>query len=345
MADIIADTMPWEPPESARQPDLGAPSLGEKIGAQIGETSAEATGGLARALYQGQYEDSWWGRIARGIALSGAGQVGLSPEDIGTTADLKPVAAPKVTAEEANKRYAPLGPDGQPVKITDQDLPEPVAASLGEAKAAELDRARVLGAYGQQNAWPTRFATGTAAFLMDPINLGSLFLPGVGEETMLAQMGRVGIGTTGLAARTLARAGAGASAGFIGQAALEPLRYGLAQENDADYSTRQAFINLMYGAAGGAVISAGVGALGDAFRATSRSPAVKADAMRAATSQMVDGRPIDVGPAVDPQESPSATATAQQQGYRNGFAQGIPQDEFDATKEDIYGRPGEPQRK
>jgi hypothetical protein len=318
MPDFVADGQPFETPIGAASDGYAqtSPPAGSEIAAQFHNLSLSE--GLLRAAQRGQYAGSSW--FDRALVVSGAAETGQVVEP--------PIETPMLSADEANKRYAPEG-----TTITDHPLPEGVAQSIGEARRQEIERESVMSRFAGAHSVPTTFATGLVGFIADPLNASTMFLPGIGEEAVLAGAGRVGLATSGIAARTLARVGAGAASGALAQAPLSLARYGLGQEEASDYGLRDVFTDLMYGAAGGAITHAALGTIGDVLRArrgaAGRPPegaaipaeapspeaesvltadaTSKADAMRAAVAQIVDGRPVDIDDFFPP---PPATATA-----------------------------------
>jgi hypothetical protein len=108
---------------------------------------------------------------------------------------------------------------------------------------------------------------------------------------LLAGAGRIGL--TGLAARTAARAGAGAVSATAALAPITALEYGVGLEENADYGLRDAFRDLAFNAVAGAVLHAGFGAVRE-YAATA-----KHDAMKAAIAQLQSEREVNVAPVLD----------------------------------------------
>lgn len=267
-----------------------------------------------------------------------------------------------LSPDEANKKYGPMGPDGKQAKITDQPILDSVAQTIGKQKADEMDRNAVINRFSEQHDSITNLGVGMAGFMMDPLNAASTFIPGVGEETALAGMGRIGLATSGLAARTTARLAAGATVGAISQAPLTALTYGLDQQQASDMDLRSAFKSVMYAAAGNAIFHAGLfGALHEtgvlkpdasmryqdnvktmppeAQTVINADAATKHAAMQSAVGQMAEGREVDVDPIFPKQgEAPPTVADVaekQQEIYRNGYAPGLTGDQLEAAKDEI----------
>src|SRR6202012_6017470 len=96
----------------------------------------------------------------------------------------------------------------------------------------QIQRDGVLQRYAQTSNIVTRFGTGAAAFMLDPLNLATSFVPGVWEDAIAARFGYATARAAPLGVRVAARVGAGATGGIAAQAPLSALRYGLSQEED-----------------------------------------------------------------------------------------------------------------
>lgn len=247
----------------------------------------------------------WFSRYVDGLTKSDFGNEGaIVPSD-----QLQPEPelsdAPALPADVINKRYAPAG-----TTITDQPMTEALARVIGRQKGEEMDREGVLERFSSAHSWPVNFATELAASMMDPLNAVSMFVPGVGEEQLLARATAIGLGE-GVLARTAARVGAEATAVGASQAPLIALKYGAGQEQNSDYNLRSAFLELAYGIAGGALMGgarSGFRELGpwpDHLMQAQAEAIANADALTkhaaASTSiaQVVRGEPIDVTPIFD----------------------------------------------
>lgn len=272
--------------------------------------------------------ESFAGKLARELGQAGGGDI-YAPSFGGMTEQQRE-AIPTLSPEDVNERYAPIGPDGKQIKITDHPLPEDVAQSVGKAKSDEIERNGVLSRFANAHSWPVTTAAGMAAFMLDPMNATSAFMPGVGEEAIAARLG------ASFLARTAARVASGAVAGAASQAPLEALRYDPNGEN----SLYDAFRNMAFAAAGNAVIGAGIGAVADWWRpprvrevpgalpaplpeltpeaeaeSVGRSimradAATKAEAMRSGIAQLAEGREVNVLPILDSRQMAFITEAA-----------------------------------
>lgn len=267
---------------------------------------------------------------------------------------------PQMSADEINKNYGPIGPDGKQVKITDEPMYEDVGKIIGRQKADEMDRNARLARFSDQHGTVTNLGASAVGFMMDPLQAVSAFVPGVGEASVLNGMGRIGLATSGLAARTAARTVSGATAGAISQAPIAALQYGLDKQQASDMSMRDAFKSVLYAAAGNAVFHAGVfGGAREAgllkpdeamkFGATAPSEAAaivnapaptQHAAMQSALGQMVEGRQVEVDPLFPQPDGPPVSAAEiaerQSQTYRDGFAPGLTSDQIEGAKSELF---------
>ena len=308
--DILPDGKPIEAPEASATEayeNIPAP-LGQMLSEQVGSTTAS----LGRVAEQGQYEGA--GLFPR-LLYGGLRAMGMAGEAESGTAVPTPtpapgtVPSPMLTPEQYNDRYAPLGNDGKPVSLGEAPLPDAVAKLVGEAKHDEIERENVTARFENVHSWPTNFAAGTLGFMLDPLRASTAFVPGIGEEVVLARLG------AGIAARIGARVVAGATAGAAAQLPLSALQYGLGQQEASDYGLRDAFRDVMFAAAGNAIFHTGIGTAGEILRgrpgvAPEEQPAELADArpilqadaqtqhaaMSSAVAEIADGRPVDVAP-------------------------------------------------
>lgn len=322
--------IPEAPEEAADQGyATQAPTLERAFGAQFSDSAG--SGVLTRAFERGRIEGSspadqaaTEGVSALTQSLAQGSPLPVFESMFGIHQAAPPqIPSEMLDADEVNKRYAPVGPDGKAIPITDKPMPERIAQMVGKAKTAEINRESVLQRYSDTTAWPLTFATGTAAFLLDPLNAATAFLPGIGEEAILARLGE------GLLARTGARLAAGATAGLAGQVPLSTLKYGLGTEEASDYDLRSAMRDMMMAAAGGAVLHALGGAGRDLILGTPKRPGAppiepetpfltetperepltgappilplneNVAAMHGGISAIVDGRMLDVMPILD----------------------------------------------
>ena len=313
--DFVPDGSPYQPPEAAQaQGYQGQASAASAFGAGVLSTVRPLTSFLQR----GVYESGIGGAIARGLISAGETEAGVQQGESAIPSDMSPVPTKKMlTVAEANENYAPIGPDGKTVNIADGPMPIEVAENLGKTRKDNMDREDILNRFAQSHSWPTRFAVNSTAFMMDPLNASSMFLPGIGEDAALVAAGKFGL--LGIAARTAGRVVAGSTAATAGMIPIEAMKSGLAKSEGEDWSIRDAAFDLMTTAVFGAAIHAGViGGISEINQARigkaalpkpiidgkpvegteilAADPVANYAGMRSAVSQILDGRPVDVLP-------------------------------------------------
>ncbi len=217
--------------------------------------------------------------------------------------------SPLVDAERARSLVKDARVD---LTIPDTGIRQRALDILIDRKRDEVLRESVLSR-APSGVLPTTARIGAmlAGSAIDPLNVASAFIPVVGEEryaSMLAQAGS-------LLGRTAVRARIGALEGAVGQAAVEPIVYGAAQQEQADYHLSDSLLSIGLGTALGGGLHMGLGAAADAIakgaswhtaRATGPVPRLleavptetREAALRASVSQAMTGRHIDVEPIV-----------------------------------------------
>jgi hypothetical protein len=110
-----------------------------------------------------------------------------------------PIESPALPPEQYNDLYAPRDRNGKIVPIGDQPMPEALAQIIGREKSDSMEREGVLARYSATttpveeitdgrliirhvptHGWLSTLAIGAAASMLDPLNAGSLFIPGIG---------------------------------------------------------------------------------------------------------------------------------------------------------------------
>lgn len=173
----------------------------------------------------------------------------------------------KIPAEQVNKNYGPIGPDGKQVKLTDEPMYPETARVLAQQVGDRLDREGIISRFQDQHGVLTNLGVSFAASLSDPLQAASLFVPGIGEEGAFAVAGKLGLTNIGMSGvtRTAVRAIEGATGAAAGQIPLTAMQYGLGKTEDSDYGLREAFKDLVFNAGVGAVLHSGFGGVfGDA---------------------------------------------------------------------------------
>lgn len=262
--------------------DSITPTTSEVLGATWDETIIRnPTPSLWRQFRRGQYQD--------GTTIGPNGEEQYVPA----------VPSKILSTDEANERFGIKDGAGKALLKFDADTPEPIAEELYKLKRDELARKDVMrraqGGFGQGAA---QFGVGLVASVLDPVNIASAFIPVVGEAryaTMLA-------GAAGAGERALIRAGVGALEGGVGAAVVEPIVYGVAKSEQADYDMTDSMMNLAFGTVLGGGLHTSIGAVGDKItgrfaRQIEAAPLeVKETALRSAVAAVAEGRPVRIDP-------------------------------------------------
>ena len=188
--------------------------------------------------------------------------------------------SPMLSAEEARSRIKDAGVE---LSVDDDGVRSGVLDLLIERKQAELKRQMVLD-NAPASTMPVQIAASFAASALDPVNIGSAFIPIYGEARYSALMARA----TTSAARFAARARVGAIQGAAGAALVEPLTLYASAQDQADYGMADSLTNIAFGGVlGGGLHS--VGGLVSDMRRKSLADAVRqaADAEAVAPAQQV----------------------------------------------------------
>lgn len=238
---------------------------------------------------------SMLGRINElGSARLPEGAFDNAPVGIFGDPSLEPMPSPNLDAPTARQRVKDAGLEGL-IEIPEKGLPELAVDILIRRKKEERERqstqARAPGGLGVGLA---RLGTSLAASALDPINVGTAFLPvisGARYADWLASrttlLGRVGV-----------RAGVGAVEGAAGAAVVEPLVYAGKKLEQGEYGLLDSFLNVTIGGVLGAGLHAGGGLVSDLLRPGSVSKVmseVPPEAREAVLAQGIGAR-VEGGP-------------------------------------------------
>lgn len=223
----------------------------------------------------------------------------------------RPPATLMLDAETARKRVKDEALD---LTIPDEGIRSGALDILVERKKEERRRQDILSrAPTGFGATAARIGTALAASALDPLNVASAFIPIVGEARYAAMLGRAGgaIGRAGVRARV------GALEGAVGAALVEPIVYGAARQEQADYDLNDSLLNIGLGTALGGGLHVGIGAAADAMNRGLNWRQVRANlaeavpsilqdagfdarrsALMAGISQGVTGRAINIEPVI-----------------------------------------------
>ena len=155
-----------------------------------------------------------------------------------------------ISKEILNKKYAKDG------LFFYEDEKQSTVDIFLERKQAERKRQSII------QRGPRGFVAGTAKFgtsfvtsMADPVNLVAAFIPIVGQARFASMVARHGF--------TKARFYKGLKEGFVGATAVEPIVYGVAQSEQADYDLLDSFTAISFGTVLGGGLHVGAGKLKD----------------------------------------------------------------------------------
>jgi hypothetical protein len=197
-----------------------------------------------------------------GAAQLPEGSFDNAPPGIFGDPSLEPMPSPKLDANAARQKVKDAGLEGL-VEIPENGLPELAVDILIRRKKEERERQSVQGrAPGGLGVGLLRFGAALGASALDPINVGTAFLPVVGAQRYAAMLA----GKTTLAGRAGVRAGVGALEGAAGAALVEPIILAGKALEQGEYGLLDSFLNVTLGSVLGAGLHAGGGAIGDLLR-------------------------------------------------------------------------------
>lgn len=148
---------------------------------------------------------------------------------------------PLLNPDELNRRYG-VEWQGKQVLTFDRAMPEDIAAELRDTKIEELRREFVLSRDPGGNGL-AKFGIGLLFSAVDPLNLAAGLVPVVGE----ARYAKMLYNASSTFGRAGVRLGVGALEGAVGTAAIEPIVYAGAQQEQADYDLTDSFLNVTFG--------------------------------------------------------------------------------------------------
>ena len=164
-----------------------------------------------------------------------------------------------IDAKEARQE---LEEEGLKLVIPDEGISKAYFDVLRERKREEIGLQNIFArSKGGLTLGVGQFLTGLAGSVVDPINIASAFIPVVGH----ARYANMIKNASGAAGRAGVRARVGLAEGAVGAAIVEPIVYGVAQSEQADYTLYDSLINVGFGAALGAGLHPTVGAVADKY--------------------------------------------------------------------------------
>jgi hypothetical protein len=261
--DWVLPQGPYEPPDSAAAVDYAnTPNQGG-----VGNIVEEAARGLTpnvlgRAAERGEQPGASGFDEALAAAGGRFGGQAAPGTEFGYTPAFEPPAPDPHEAEElpaaaVNEQYAPRGPDGKPISITDQPMSRGLAQVVGKQKTDEVELESRLQRTAAYQSWPVTTGVELAVGLLDPVNLALGVIPGVGEAAVMERLASAGL--DGLGGRMAARAIAGAGTGVAQSIPLVALQGAMAREEGDEFGMREALNGVFQQAVFGAAIHAGIG--------------------------------------------------------------------------------------
>lgn len=218
--------------------------LGDVLGAVAEDSwtrSPFSSGQRSRELFEAEYGRSgWWNLLTTGELWSDPDSALLS-------------------AEDARRR---IGEEGLDLQVPDSGIRARALDILIERKKDERRRQDTLSRSPTGlGAGSLKLATALGVSLLDPLNVAASFVPIVGPGRYGAMLTRA----SGGLGRAAVRARVGIAEGVAGQALVEPLVYGAALQEQADYGLADSFVNLTFGSVLGGGLHVGGGAIADAI--------------------------------------------------------------------------------
>lgn len=217
--------------------------------------------------------------------------------------DFEPTASPALSLEDQQDRIKEAGLEKH-IKAQEGYNAEALNLVM-ESKREELERQVTRQAASDWYA-PAGFIAGLGTSMLDPINLASNFIPGVGQIRALRMLQEgAKQGAKGLALR---RAAIGAAEGAVGSVVVEPLVALARSQQQADYGMTDSLLNVAFGTVMGATLHPAIGA----WRDYKRKQAQKNNPLITAPWEVVP--PTDKTEALRHQFAQDALAKAREAG-------------------------------
>ena len=195
--------------------------------------------------------------------------------------------------DELNKEYGSLGLSFK------KDTRAGLVDYIVERKKLENERSNAIarGPTGKL-AKSFFFLESLGTSFLDPINIGASFVPVVGQAKFASMVARSG--------KNIARMKKGAVEGLVGNIAVEPIVYGVAKSEQADYTAYNAITNIALGGLIGTAAHVGFGRLGDYIaevrgkpniyqRLAAISPENQRQLLDYSVGKVLKGEPVDTG--------------------------------------------------
>jgi len=238
--------------------------------------------------------------------------IGNAQAEFGSIDDYgRPITAPEpsVDADALNAKWGIKGSDPASSLTFKGPLPESVAQDMNAAKRNEIMRANA----GARSPGGVISALSDFGFgMLDPVGIAASAMPIFGEARIGALLARAGIGLgEGVAGQVATRAITGAVDATAANLPLVAARYGLSQQEQADYSMTDAARDLAFGALLGGVLHPTIGAATDVLHGFRQGrgaepastllgeagPAVESDPLRGVVSSDPSAVALDNDPS------------------------------------------------
>ena len=197
-----------------------------------------------------------------------------------------------INKDELNAKYADMG------LFFEKDTREGVVDYIVKRKKIEMERSNIISrgpkGLGAKAAY---LGVGLATSFADPINVAASFVPVVGQARFAAMVAKSG--------KNVARLKKGFTEATIGNIAVEPIVYGVAQGEQADYDYLDSFNAIAIGSVLGAGLHVGFGKIGDQIaklrgkpniyqRLAKANPEVREALLARSVGRVLDDKPVDV---------------------------------------------------
>ena len=154
---------------------------------------------------------------------------------------------------ELNEKYAPIGLSFM------EDHRKGYVDLLVNKRLDDMKKQNIISR-GPKNifAQGSYFLSGLGGSFSDPINIGTMFVPVVGQARFLTMVGKYG--------RTSARFRRGLIEGGVGNTLFEPVEMSMALSEQRDYGAMNSIYNIAFGSLFGGGLQVGLGKVGDIYK-------------------------------------------------------------------------------
>jgi len=195
--------------------------------------------------------------------------------------DMQPKKPERMLVSEANELYGGLGLSWSEDDEKDNTINRALVEAIAEEKRNENQFYNIIRR--AEGGMGLRFLAMAGGSMTDPLNLAVMFIPFMREARFVQLGAKYGV--------SRARFMRGFKEAGIGIAAIEPLTYGTAKYEQADWGLLDSMLSILGGATLGGTLRTGVGKVfGDWFGLTTFSQRV--EAFKWATNELDKGRVV-----------------------------------------------------